>query len=370
MSVLTRFPYDASRIRRTPLPRVPPHKERTTTGAVAFIVTLVVATYAGTQLVLTHSVLLAAWWKTELAAQTAHVAHPLAPARVPLPRPPWQTWVPPAITATWLTASLIAFAMLVVAAGRGRWLFVVAALPLLPGRLADGSWAPAMPSFAVRVLVWPHGAQGSTLTIWAWWAAALSALAIAVPAMTYLALVTWRAPRLGGAELLLRLLPAALLVALVAAWNAAAGQPQDWGQLARRVLLATMAALVVTGGLKLRYTLPLIALLPALAAGWLTWQPSAGHSMPPVTIDATAWTGAAVALVGAAWALVQPSAARLWRGGVELWLDARATQADRARERLREREQSGSISDPGSSAGSSDDPSRREPERAFGRHRA
>jgi hypothetical protein len=344
-------------------------KQRPPTRAVALIVALIIATYAGTQVVLTRSVVTAAWWQAELARRAAQLAHAHVPAKLPA-APPWQTWLPPAVTATWLTAALIALAMLVVAAGRARWLFLVAALPLLPGRLADGSWAPAMPSFAVRVLVWPHGAHGSPLTLWAWWAAALSALAIAVPAMTYLAVAAPRAPRLYAVDLLLRLFPAVLLVGAIAAWNSAAGEPQDWGEQARRAVLATVAALIVTGGLRLRTTVPLIAVLPALAAGWLTWQPAAGPAWPPLTIDSAARTGAVVALTGAAWAFAQPYVARVWRGGVDLWLDARQTQADKALARELAATAAAAGPDADAEVDGSTVPLPREPARAGGRHRA
>jgi hypothetical protein len=101
----------------------------------------------------------------------------------------------------------------------------------------------------------------------------------------------------------------------VAIWNTNAGEPQDWVLLGRRALWIGIGGMLLAGGLRRRWSAPLLIGLPALAAGLVRWTTGFdGH--PVLVVDRSAWAFSIVAVLGGVWMFVAPWAAspvRWWR---------------------------------------------------------
>jgi hypothetical protein len=267
------------------------------------------------------------WWQSEWLRLRLHHKFPKASFTQPIPGPTWESWLPSATTAYILILALLFLALALVSAGRGRWLFLVAALPLVPAQIAPGTWAPVLTNQVMYAIVWPAGATAPS-TAWSWVSAGLEALVIAVPPLALRSVVRECAPAVDMHDVVLRLLPAGVAVAAVVGWNHSAGEPQDWTMLARRGAFVVVGALVLTGGLRRRRILLLLAVLPALAGGVVRWTTGVdGHQA--VAYDSSAWALSFALLGGGAWVLVQPSVARVLRWLRLSWVAMVVADAER-----------------------------------------
>ena len=268
-----------------------------------------------------HSVAAQLWWQTEWVRGQLRVNHPLAAYAQRLPQPGWQSWVPSTATAVLVTVALMLLALLVVRVGRGWWLLLVAALPLVPMEPAAGVWAPPPVNQVAYALLWPAGATAPSTT-WAWIAAAITALMVAIPAATLNAMAG-RRPWTSGPQILGRLLPAGSAAGLVLAWEAAAGWTPDPWPAGWRATLTVVGALVLTGTLDRRIAfLPVavlpLAVLPALAAGAVRWT-TGPDGLTAVVIDPLALWMSAAALAGGVVGLTQPVLTKWLRRAWSAW---------------------------------------------------
>jgi hypothetical protein len=265
----------------------------------------VVATYACFQLLAGHSAVTSAWWRSEGLRRTLHARSPKAVVGQPQPVPTTADWLPSSATAVLLVLALVVLALALVAAGRGWWLLLVSALPLLPTQVAPGTWAPELSNQVVNAVVWPAGASEPSIA-WSWLSAGVEALVIAVPAAALGAVVVQRRPAVFSDEVVRLLAPVAVAVTLVVTWNWRAGQPQDWTHLARLAIWVLVGALLLTGGLRLRWSMAVLVLTAALADGLLRWTTAADSQ--PLAVAPTAWWACVPALLGGGWVLVAPHA--------------------------------------------------------------
>jgi hypothetical protein len=274
----------------------------------------ILAAYAWLQLLVARAMTTSLWWQSEWLRIRLQHRYPKANLGPAPSDPTWQSWLPSATTAFILILSLVLLALALVSAGRGWWLFLVAGVPLVPMQMAPGTWAPALSNQLTYAIIWPAGATRPS-TAWAWVSAAIEVLVIAVPALALKALVVERRPVVPASDVLRRLAPAALLIVAVIGWNARAGEPQDWGTFAHRLVFAVAGALLFSGGLKRWWTLGLFVLLPALASGLFRWTTGV-DGQPAIVTDSTAWALSVAMFGGAAWIFVQPPVAsgvrRLW----------------------------------------------------------
>lgn len=277
----------------------------------------IVATYAGLQLWLAHSVTTNLWWQSEWLRLSLRLQYPKVALAAQQPAPSWEAWLPSAVTACLLVGALAVAALLLVRSGRGWWLLLPATLPLIPTPLAPGVWAPALSSQVLYAIVWPPGAT-DPLTTWCWLAAAIDSLVVALPAIGLEAVVLRRRPRLYPGEVAARLLPLAVAGVAVIAWNHAAGEPPDWPTYALRAAWVLAGALLLSGGLPVRVTILALALLPALSTGLVRWSTApGGHAA--LVYDPGAWATSVIALGGGAWVLAQPRVARALRRLADRW---------------------------------------------------
>jgi hypothetical protein len=342
---------------------------------VAVITVAVLTLYALLQVAVARSVTTTTWWQTEWVRLQVRVVHPRAPYAQQLPVPGWQAWVPSVITAVLMVGALTALALLTSSAGRGWWLLLVAALPLVPVQLAPGTWAPPLANEVAYALVWPAGATEPS-TAWAWVSAAVAAFAVAVPAVALRGLVLHRHPRVHGAIVERRMRPLAVAVAVVLVWNVHADRVPDWSQVGWDAIVALVAAAVVTGALPARRTLPLLLVLPPLAAGALRWT-TGPDGTPVVTFDRQLLQLSLVAAAGVLWVTAQPQLARAVGGGIRGWLDmvradvAARNAAELARQRaVLDRDRAAvDVREDGDLVDVSPRRSRAAPARAGGRHR-
>jgi hypothetical protein len=267
----------------------------------------VIAVQCALQALVAHTVSAQLWWQTDWARGRLRVSHPLAADAQRLPRPGWQSWVPSAATAVLVTLALILLALLVVRAGRGWWLLLVAALPLVPTQVAPTVWAPPPVNQLANALVWPAGATAPSTT-WAWVDAVITALMVVIPAASLNATPGHR-PWTSGQQVLGRLLPAGLAAGLALGCAAAEGWTPDPRQAGWRVLLVVVGALVVTGTLRLGVAVAALAVLPAFAAGGVRWT-AGPDGLPTVVTDPLALWMSCAAVAGGVVALAQPALAR------------------------------------------------------------
>lgn len=285
----------------------------------------VLGTYAALQLFITRSSVNFLWWRAEQVRQQEHFRYPKAPGPGPAGQPTWQEWVPTATTAVLVTAALVGLAILIVRSGRGMWLLLAAAIPLVPTELLPGVWAPALANTSAYALVFPPGAIQPD-TLWAWMEAALQSFAVVIPAFVVGRLLPVRSPRVWAGEVLWRLAAPAAAATSWVLWTMAVGLPVDWGTAARRTLLVTIGALVVTGTSTRWKAVAGLAVLPAVAGGWVTWTTDvSGDASVVVAPDARWWS--VLALLGAVWVLGQPyvraGVHAVWR----VWRTALAKQS-------------------------------------------
>jgi hypothetical protein len=290
--------------------RQPKHRLR----AVVWGSAAVLAAYAGFQVLVAWSTTTNLWWQSETLRLRMHWQFPKAVISPAQPMASWQAWLPSAATAVFLVLALVAAALAVVCAGRGWWLLLPAAIPLVPTQLVPGVWAPPLSNQVLYALVWP---ASSTLpsTAWTWVSACIEAVVVALPAVALSAVVVQRRPALFSADVARRQLPGLLAVAAVAVWEVNAQHPPEWGPLGRQVLWAGIGAMVFFGGLRRRVAVPLLVLLPALASGLLRWSAGADGTTS-ITVDSAAWGLSVAAMVGAGWVAIQPFTlwpVRRWR---------------------------------------------------------
>ncbi len=271
---------------------------------VAVVTSAVLALQAAVQGLVAQSVSSDLWWQTEWVRLNVRLHHPAAAYAQQLPKPGWQTWVPPAVTAVLATAALVGLGLLLARAGRGWWVLLVAALPLVPAELAPGSWGPPLLNQAAYALVWPAGATEPDTT-WAWMSAAVTALLITLPATTLTAAVP-RRPLVAGRWVLGRLALPGIAAAAVLAWQVNDGTTPDPWTVAWWTLLATTGALAVTGALRPWVAFGWLLVLPALAGGIVRWTTSVDGTSA-VLFDWSARTLSFVAVAGGLWALGQPA---------------------------------------------------------------
>ena len=278
----------------------------------------VLATYAALQAFAGSTMTSTLWWQAEWIRLRLHRQYPKAGFTQPVPGPTWEAWLPSTVTACVLVLALVLLALAVVAAGRGWWLLLVAALPLVPAPIAAGVWAPMLSNQLMWAVVWPARATDPSTT-WAWASAAIEAVVVAVPAMAIRSVAPSRRPPVDTSEVVRRLVPVAAVFVAVVAWNSSAGEAQDWGTLARRAAFFGLGALVVAGGLRRRW-LVLLAVLPAVSAGAIRWTTAVdGHAS--LVYDPAAWAVTVCFACGGAWVVVQPSIAGA-AGRVRRWWTA------------------------------------------------
>jgi len=286
------------------------------------VTALVLGAYAALQLFMTRSSVNFLWWRTELMREQDHFRYPKAPVPAAALQPTWQEWVPTATTAVAVTTALVLLAILMVRSGRGLWLLLVAALPLVPVELAPGVWAPPLANTSAYALVFPPGAIQPD-TFWAWMEASLQAFAIVLPAFVIGRMLTARVARVWGGDVLWRLALPAAVALLVVLWDLGEGLPVDRGTIAHTALLVMIGALVITGT-RSRWAAVLgLAVLPAVAGGLVTWTTDV-TGQAAVVVDPTAWRWGGLALVGAAWVLVQPRVRTCVRWTWDYWRAALA----------------------------------------------
>lgn len=289
--------------RSRPSLRAPVHRLRPVVwGSVAVLVT-----YAGFQALVAWSATTTLWWQNQWLLRNLHARYPRASFGPPQPVPSWESWLPASASAVALIGALVAVALALVCAGRGWWLLLPAALPLIPAQISPGAWAPQLSNQAVYAIVWPAGSTQPSIA-WPWLSAAVEALVVALPAVALSAVVLHRRPALFSAEVLRRLLLVVLAIGAVAVWNSSAGEPQDWVMLARRATWVVIGGLLLSGGLRRRWAVPLVLALPAAASGVVRWTTGLdGH--PVITFDSSAWALSVAALLGGAWVFAAPWAA-------------------------------------------------------------
>ena len=298
---------------------------------VVLVSCVVLGAYAGLQLVAASTMTSQLWWRSEWFRMQLHQKDPNVPFTQPVPGPLWQSWVPSAVTAFVLILALVLLALALVAAGRGWWLLLAALVPLVPSQLAPGVWAPQLSNQVMYAVVWPAGATDPS-TSWSWISAAMEVVVIAVPAMVLRSVVLERRAVVRTSDAVRRLLAVALVVAAVVAWNHSAGEPQDWGTLARRGAFFAIGALVVSGSMRRIWVLPFLACLPTVAGG--VWRWATGVDGQPVFVnDPRAWALTVVFCLGAVWVFAQPVAAGAL-GRVRAWWTAMVA-ADVARRNAR-----------------------------------
>jgi hypothetical protein len=277
----------------------------------------VLATYTGFQLLVAESAAGSLWWRNEWLRRSLQARFPTVSFGPAQPVPSWQTWLPSAVTSVVLVGALAALALALVCAGRGCWLFLASALPLVPARVAPGVWLPAVPDQVMYSIVRPAGATEPSVT-WSWLSAGVEALVIALPALALSAVVVERRPVLFSADVVRRLVPVMLAVVAVVAWNWRAGEPQDWVQHGHRMVWMLVGALLLAGGLRRRWALPILVALPALAAGLLRWT-SGVDGPPQVVLDPAASAASAAAVLGGGWIVVSPLVVRVLRWPLSRW---------------------------------------------------
>jgi hypothetical protein len=294
-------------------------------------VTLAVLTVqALAQGLVAHSVVTRSWWDTEWVRLQLRLADPRAADAHRVAWPGWQGWVPSAATALGTTSALVLLALLVARVGRGWWLLVVAALPLVPFELAPGTWAPPLTNQVAYALVWPAGATEPSTT-WAWVSASITALLVALPAAT-LAAAQSRRPWVSPGQVLGRLAPIGLGYLLWQGWESSAGEASDPFAAGWRGLLVVVGAMATTGIVRKWHVLAVLVVLPALAAGGVRWTTGV-DGVPVVVTDGGALWLSATAVAGGLWALVlQPALATGWRKGWAYWWATLAADVDRRNE--------------------------------------
>jgi hypothetical protein len=305
--------------------RQPAHRLR----AVVWGSAVVLAAYAGFQVLVAWSTTTNLWWQSETLRLRMHWQFPTAVVAPAQPMASWQAWLPSAATAAFMVAALVVAALSLVCAGRGWWLLLPAAIPLVPTQLVPGVWAPPLSNQVLYALVWPASATVPS-TAWTWVSACIETVVVALPAVALNAVVIHRRPSLFSAEVARRLLPGLLAVAAVAVWEVNADHAPDWGLLGRQVLWAAIAAMLFFGGLRRRLAVPLLVVLPALAGGLLRWSAGADGTTS-ITVDSAAWGLSVAALVGAVWVAVQPLTTwpvRRWRKEWAAQLAAGGASAD------------------------------------------
>ena len=272
-------------------------------GPLAWGTTAVMATYASFQLLAGHSAVMSAWWKHEWLRRALHARWPSTPLGPAPPEPTAADWVGPSVTAVVLVAALVVVALALVAAGRGWWLLLVSALPLLPTQVAPGVWAPALSNQVLYAVVWPAGASQPSIA-WSWLSAGVDALVVAVPAAAFASVVVARRPAVFSAEVVRRLAPLAMAAAMVVTWNWRAGLPQNWTHLAGLAAWMLLGALLLTGGLRPWWAALVLVAAAALAQGLVSWTPALDGQ--PVVVDPAAWSASVAAMVAGGWVLVAP----------------------------------------------------------------
>jgi hypothetical protein len=291
----------------------------------------VLATYAALQALAGSTMTSTLWWQSEWTRIRLHHEFPKASFTQPRPGPTWESWLPSATTAFVLILSLVILALVLVCAGRGWWLLLVAAIPLVPAQIAPGTWAPELSNQLMYAIVWPAGATEPT-TAWCWVSAAIESLVIAVPALGLKAVVVERRQAVHISQVVRQLLPGAVIIAAVVGWNVSAGEVQDWTTLARRAVFAVIGALLFSGGVRRRRALPLLVLLPAFASGLVRWTTGVdGHAA--VVTDWSVRGQSVAAVCGAAWILGYPAVARAVRSMRTSWVAM--IDADEARRSAR-----------------------------------
>jgi len=285
-------------------------------GPVACGTAAVAATYAGFQLLAGHSAVMSVWWRSQWLRR---VLHARSPKTVLGPAPPVPTaadWLGSSVTAVLLVAALGSLALALVAAGRGWWLLLPSALPLMPTQVAPGVWAPELSNQVLYAVVWPAGASQPSIA-WSWLSAGVDALVIAVPAAALAVVVVARRPQAFSADVLRRLFPLAVAAALVVTWNWRAGQPQSWTHLAVLGVWALVGALMLSGGLRPWWAVLVLVATAALGQGLLRWTPGLGTQ--PVAVDPAAWSAVVAALAAGGWVLVAARAGHGLRWCVHRW---------------------------------------------------
>ena len=229
------------------------------------------------------------------------------------------------MTAVAITAALLALAIVLVRSGRGMWLLLVAALPLIPIELAPGVWAPSPVNSAAYALIFPPGALQPD-TVWAWMEASLQSFAVILPALVIGRLLPVPRARMWAGDVLPRFSVPAAAGIVYLGWKLALGAPVDWGTDSRAALLVTVGGLVVTGIRNRPVGLLALAVTTALAGSLVTWTTDVtGHAA--VVTDLAVWRTATLALLGAAWVLGQPYLAAAARGTYGIWRSALHAQA-------------------------------------------
>jgi hypothetical protein len=233
------------------------------------------------------------------------------------------------VTSLGLTVALVLLALLVARVGRGWWLLAVAALPLVPTELSPGVWAPPLSNQVAYAIVWPAGATEAQST-WAWVSAGITAVLVALPAATLVAMRN-RRPWLSPGQVLGRLAPVGLVAAAWLGWRAYNEVPADVLLAGWRTILVIVGALAMTGLVRRGQVLLVLAVLPALAAGVVRWTTSV-DGVPQLVVDPAAWWMSAVAVAGGVFAAyLQPRLAYALRSGWWLWRGALHARPDDAR---------------------------------------
>jgi hypothetical protein len=348
---------------------------------VVLVTFVVLGAYAGLQLVAASTMTSQLWWRSEWLRLQLHHKYPKAAFTQPVPGPVWQSWVPSAVTAFVLILVLVLLALALVTAGRGWWLLLAALVPLIPSQIAPGVWAPELSNQVMYAVVWPAGATGPS-TAWSWISAAIEVVVIAVPAMVLRSVVLERRAVVHTSDAVRRLLAVALVVGAVIAWNHSAGEPQDWGTLARRGVFFAIGALVVSGSMRRIWVLPFLACLPTVAGG--VWRWATGVDGQPVLVnDPRSWALTIAFCLGAVWVFAQPVAAGAVRQVHAWWTAMVAADVERKNARLAARAaavEKVDVEDTADGADSADSavgeaaevrrPSRARPAVGAGRHRA